>query len=75
MQLSFSPEESDRLVRIARIISYAEQVMGSIEKALLWLRRPNRALENKLPLAFLSNDSDACIVENILARIEHGIYS
>lgn len=70
-----SPEESDRLARIARIMSYAEQVMGNIEKALRWLRRPNRALGNKPPLEFLGTESGARIVESILARIEQGIYS
>jgi putative toxin-antitoxin system antitoxin component (TIGR02293 family) len=70
-----SPEESDRLARVARIISYAQEVMGDDEKANQWLRRPNRALDNRLPLDLLQTESGARIVETILGRIEHGVYS
>jgi putative toxin-antitoxin system antitoxin component (TIGR02293 family) len=49
--------------------------MGDPEKAHNWLRRPNRALHNRLPMDLLETESGARVVETILARIEHGIYS
>ena len=33
------PDESDRLVRFARVIAHTTEVLGTLEKAALWLRR------------------------------------
>jgi putative toxin-antitoxin system antitoxin component (TIGR02293 family) len=70
-----SPEESDRLARLARIMAHAEEVFGDKEKAHTWLRRPNRAMEGRLPLDLLETETGGRIVETILGRIQHGIYS
>lgn len=70
-----SPAESDRLARVARLISYAIEVFGDQEKAAAWLRRPNRVLQQKPPLDLLTTESGARLVETVLARIEHGVYS
>ena len=74
-QQRLTADESDRLARVARIISYAEEVMGERKKAHLWLRRPNPALHARLPIDMLETESGARIVETILARIEQGIYT
>src|SRR6516162_4534407 len=37
---TLTPEQSDRLVRVARVIAAAEEAFGSREKASIWLRRP-----------------------------------
>lgn len=70
-----SLQESDRLARVARIITYAREVLGDQEKAYAWLRRPNRALENRLPLDLLETEIGARVVETILGRMEQGVYS
>lgn len=70
-----SCEESDRLVRLVRMIVYAEEVIGNREKAHAWLRRPNRVLGEKRPIDLLDTESGARMVETILGRIEHGIYT
>lgn len=41
---SLSPSESDRLARVVRLISRAEEALEDREKAHRWLRKPNRAL-------------------------------
>jgi putative toxin-antitoxin system antitoxin component (TIGR02293 family) len=69
------PDESDRLVRVARIGSIAESVLGSEAKAAAWLREPNRALNGVTPLQILDNDIGIKQVEEILGRIEYGVYS
>jgi putative toxin-antitoxin system antitoxin component (TIGR02293 family) len=66
-----SPDESDRLTRVARLIARAEEALGDPANAMHWLRRENRALGGIRPLDAL--DSDA--VERVLGRIEHGVYS
>jgi putative toxin-antitoxin system antitoxin component (TIGR02293 family) len=70
-----SPDESDRLFRLVRLASQAVQVLGSEERASLWLRRANRALGGHPPIELLDTDVGARQVEEILGRIEHGVYS
>jgi putative toxin-antitoxin system antitoxin component (TIGR02293 family) len=70
-----SPVESDRLYRLARIIARTEEVFGSRDKARLWLKEPNRALHMQPPLSLLDTDEGTRRVEDILIRIEHGVFS
>ncbi len=68
-------DESDRLIRFARLATQATQVLGSEEKSAAWLHRPNRALRNQAPLDLLRTDLGAKQVEEVLGRIEHGTVS
>ncbi|MBS0271534.1 MAG: DUF2384 domain-containing protein [Proteobacteria bacterium] len=70
-----SPEESDRLAMVERIVNFAEDVFGDKAKAHTWLRRPNRSLENQTPMDLLYGETGTRIVETLLERIQHGIYS
>jgi len=65
-------DESDRLLRLARIGAQAAATLGSEEKAVQWLRRPNRALGNRAPLDLIDSDIGTRQVEEVLGRIEHG---
>ena len=71
----FSPAESDRLYRLARVASMAIQVLGSVTNARQWLERPNRALGGEVPLSLLDTDIGSRQVEAVLGRIEHGVFS
>jgi putative toxin-antitoxin system antitoxin component (TIGR02293 family) len=68
-----SAEESDRLVRLARIAALAEEVLGSREKAARWLASENRALGGRTPLSDLDTDLGAEEVEAVLQHLAHGI--
>jgi putative toxin-antitoxin system antitoxin component (TIGR02293 family) len=70
-----SHEETDRVVRVARVLSLAEDVFASREKALLWLRMPDERLENRTPLKMLTTESGGRLVENMLWQIDEGIYT
>lgn len=70
-----SPEESDRLFRIVRVIARANDVFGEPGKAADWLRRPNRSLEGRTPMDLMDNAAGAGLVETVLGRIAHGVYS
>jgi putative toxin-antitoxin system antitoxin component (TIGR02293 family) len=70
-----SPAESDRLARVVRIIERAEEALADPDKAHRWLRAENRALEGSRPLDLLDSDAGARMVERVLGRIEHGVYS
>jgi putative toxin-antitoxin system antitoxin component (TIGR02293 family) len=68
-----SPEQSDRLLRLLRVIAHAHAAFGAMEKAARWLRRPTRSLDGSAPLDLLDTDIGARRVETLLGRIEHGI--
>lgn len=68
-------DESDRLFRLVRIATRASEVLGNREKAARWLHTPNRALGGVKPLELLDTDLGSRQVEDILGRIEHGVYS
>src|SRR5262245_38280965 len=71
-QHKLQADESDRLLRQARVSGQAAATLGSEEKAVQWLRRPNRALGNRIPLELIGSDIGARQVEEVLGRIEHG---
>ncbi|MBM4261780.1 MAG: DUF2384 domain-containing protein [Deltaproteobacteria bacterium] len=74
-QQKLRADESDRVLRLARISAQATETFGSKAKAAEWLRRPNRALGNVVPLELLDTDIGVRQVEEILGRIEHGLIS
>jgi putative toxin-antitoxin system antitoxin component (TIGR02293 family) len=67
--------ESDRTVRLARVYAHAVEMIGDEQKAVEWLRTPNRALAGERPLDQLDTDLGARAVEDILGRIAYGVYS
>lgn len=67
-------EESDRVLRAARVLSLAETVYGSRDRALAWLRRPHPRLDGRAPLALLNTDTGSRIVEELLTQIDEGIF-
>ncbi|HEY0558185.1 MAG TPA: antitoxin Xre/MbcA/ParS toxin-binding domain-containing protein [Thermoanaerobaculia bacterium] len=68
-------DESDRLFRLVRIASQASEVLGGDGKASRWLHTENRALGGKPPLELLDTDLGSRQVEEVLGRIEYGVYS
>src|SRR5215472_13703207 len=64
--------ESDRLYRLARIVALADEFLGDHERALSWLKRPNRVLGGIAPIAAIDTELGARQVENILGRIAYG---
>lgn len=70
---TLTPEQSDRLMRVARVLALAEETFGSQEKAAVWMRRPTAALGGEAPLDLLDTDAGARAVEALLGRIAYGI--
>ena len=70
-----TPEESDRLTRVARILGDAEETFGDPEKARRWLRKANRGLGGQVPLELLATEAGARLVEQVLLRISHGVFA
>lgn len=74
-QQPLSPEESDRLARAARLFALAVETFQNDDKAQRWMRRPNRALGGAVPMELLTTSSGARLVEDVLGRIAHGVFS
>lgn len=72
---SLTPDQSDRLARVVRVVGRAEEALASADKAARWLRKPNRALQGKRPLDLLDSDVGCRLVEQVLGRVEHGLTS
>ncbi len=67
--------ESDRAVRMARILAQAREVFKTSEKAARWMMTTNRAMDGDTPFERLDTDAGAQTVETILGRIAYGLYS
>jgi putative toxin-antitoxin system antitoxin component (TIGR02293 family) len=65
----------DRLLRSARLLSIATDVLEEREAAAQWLKSPQRALAGAIPLALARTDVGARAVEALLGRMEHGVYT
>jgi len=71
---ALSVEESDRTLRVAKIITLADQVFGNREKALRWLRHGNQRLDGRAPLEMLRSEAGGDLVRQMLYQIDEGIY-
>jgi putative toxin-antitoxin system antitoxin component (TIGR02293 family) len=67
-------DESDRVARVARVAALAMEALGD-DEGLQWLREPNAALGRRVPLSMLGTDAGVRQVEQIIGRIEHGVFS
>ena len=68
-------DESDKVMRYARLVRQAIDVFGSIEDARSWMTHPQFGLGNVTPLEYAQTEIGAREVENLLGRIEYGVYS
>ncbi len=68
------PDESDRLVRAARIFARAKELFeGDTVAARRWLTSAQRSLGGAKPLDYATTEVGAREVEGIIGRLEHGI--
>jgi putative toxin-antitoxin system antitoxin component (TIGR02293 family) len=70
-----SDEETDRLVRVARIVALAETIFGNHAKALSWLRTADDRIGGRRPLSMLQTDAGGRLIESMLWQIDEGVYS
>jgi len=69
-------DESDKLLRMARVFGSSLDLFdGNREAAVLWLTDLNIALGGVAPLDFARTHVGAEEVENLVGRIQYGIFS
>ena len=69
------PAVSDRIVRFARLLGQAIRALGDLDNAKRWLCSPQFGLGGAVPLDYAKTELGAREVENLLGRIEYGVYS
>jgi len=70
-----TPVESDRLFRLIALYAQAADVLESIEAADEWMHSPAVALGDKTPIEYAMNEAGAKRVEQLLIRIDDGVFS
>lgn len=72
----FSAAQSERLVRVIRIIDRAVELFdGDKDGARNWLKTPNIALNWKKPTDLMASETGAYEILKLITRLENGVYS
>lgn len=66
---------SERLLLLERLATYGAAVFQDQGKFNRWLRRPLRLLADRSPLDLMSSSTGVQLVEDMLGRIEYGVFS
>ncbi len=72
---ALTPDEGEHVLRLAALLDRAVQVFEGEADAADWLRTPNIALGGDTPLALADTELGAREVDDLLGRLEHGVYS
>ncbi len=70
-----NPEQSERIIELARLYSRGAEVFGSMDAFKQWMNSTVLALGNKKPKTYLDTSLGINILMNELGRIEHGIFA
>ncbi|WP_232541143.1 type II RES/Xre toxin-antitoxin system antitoxin [Spirosoma endbachense] len=73
--LQLDAATSERLLLLTRLATYGSTVFQDKGKFTRWLRRPLRLLSDRSPLDLLDSSTGVQLVEDILGRIEYGVFS
>ncbi len=68
-------DESERLLRIARLFDRASDVFEEKKIAKQWFKSPNKGLGGKTPLEYADTEPGAQEIYDLLGRLEHGVFS
>ena len=67
-----SADESDRVVRIARVVNLGENAFRDAARFWSWFRAPQRRFDDRSPLQMLQTEAGARLVEDLLIGLEEG---
>ena len=71
-----APTESERLLRVSALFEKAVELFeGDVPGAVTWLTNPQRALGRQTPLAYARTEPGAREVEDLIGRLEDGVFS
>jgi len=67
--------QSERLVRVVRVLEFATDVLEDADNARTWLHTSNVALNDQRPVDLLDTGIGYEQVMDVLRRLEFGVYS
>lgn len=70
-----NPEQSERVIELARLYSRGEEVFGNLESFKVWMNNPVPALGNKTPKTFLDTSLGIDMLMDEIGRIEQGVFA
>ena len=71
-----APDESERLLRVSTVFEHAVELFeGDVAGAVAWLTGPKKWLGHQTPLAYSRTEVGARYVEDLIGRLEHGVFS
>jgi putative toxin-antitoxin system antitoxin component (TIGR02293 family) len=71
-----APDESERLLRLSTLFDHAVALFeGDVAAARHWLTTPKKALAGQTPLDFADTEIGARQVEDLIGRLEHGVFT
>lgn len=65
---------SERLVRLARLYSRVTDVLSDEDLARQWMQTPREVFGGRTPLELARTELGAREVEDLLLRVEHGVF-
>jgi putative toxin-antitoxin system antitoxin component (TIGR02293 family) len=65
---------SERLVRLADLYSSAAEIIGDDTLARQWMRTPRDVFGGRTPFELAGSELGAREVEDLLLRVEHGVF-
>lgn len=66
--------ESERVVRFARLFGIIMEVLETEEATREWLKTANPGTAGEAPLSYADTEFGAREVENLIGRIDHGVF-
>jgi len=72
---TLSVAQGGRTFKFAEVVAKATLVLGNREAAVQWLTSPAMGLDQQKPLDLLATPVGTQLVEELLGRIEHGVYA
>jgi len=67
--------ESERAARLMRVFVRAVDVLNSEDKARGWMSQSLAVLGGHTPLSLMASEQGAREVEQVLGRLEHGVFA
>ncbi len=72
---TLSQYQSEKVVRLGQLYAKAVETFEEEELATQWMKAPAKALGGETPLEYAETEIGAREVENLLGRLEHGVFA
>ena len=69
-----STDETERFLRVIRVLELGERVFGKREKLLSWLRGPDFEIQDRTSMSLLDTEAGAQAVTGQLWAVAEGLY-